>query len=64
MKCERCYIKTNRHTVSMFNTENICMDCKQKEREHSEFENARKAEHAQLIKGNYNFIGIGKPEDL
>lgn len=48
----------------MFNTEMICMDCKSKERKHPKYEEAREAERQAVLNGNYNFEGIGKPNDL
>jgi hypothetical protein len=40
------------------------MKCTEKERAHPEFKRARKVELHELSKGNYNFPGIGLPEDL
>ena len=64
MKCERCGIETNVTICSMFNTENICMACKEKERRHPKYAEARDAERQEVLSGNYNFRGIGKPSDL
>ena len=64
MKCQRCRKETNMHTMSYFNTQEICVECDEAERKHPEFEKARKAEHDQVGKGNYNFAGIGLPADL
>ena len=64
MKCERCHQETNIFTMSMFNTQNICMSCKERERKHPMYENAREAERQEILKGNYNYSGIGKPHDL
>ena len=64
MRCQRCYNETRVHIVSMFNTQEICMDCATKEKAHSEYENARKREAEEVRKGNYNYEGIGKPVDL
>ena len=64
MRCQRCYNETRVHTVSIFNTQEICMDCATKEKAHSEYENARKREAEEVRKGNYNFEGVGKPVDL
>ena len=50
--------------MSFFNTETICIDCQDKERKHPKFIEAQRAEEYQLSKGDYNFVGIGKPEDL
>lgn len=59
MKCERCSTETNTHTVSMFNTQTICLDCKKVEKEHPKYEAACQAELEAIRGGNYNFSGIG-----
>lgn len=64
MKCERCGKETNVSITSMFNTEEICVDCKQKERQHPMYETARETERQAVLNGDYNFPGIGKPDDL
>lgn len=64
MRCDRCGCETNTHTMSMFNTELICMKCKKIERQHSDYEKAVKADITEIRKGNYNFGGIGKPINL
>ena len=64
MKCQRCGKETLVHTMSMFNTEEICMECKEKERKHPMYEAAREADRQAVLSGNYNFKGIGKPRDL
>jgi hypothetical protein len=62
--CERCGRKTGMWTMSMFNEEHICMDCEEKEKEHSDYDKARRKELEEVIKGNYDYPGIGKPDDL
>jgi hypothetical protein len=32
--CQRCYQQATSHIMSMFNTEMICMSCKDKEKRH------------------------------
>lgn len=63
-KCERCGEKTSSMIVSMFSEEWICMSCKEKERKHPDYKKANDADIEQIKAGNYNFKGIGKPEDL
>ena len=65
-KCNRCGASfANRaHTMSFFNTDMICMNCVQKERKHSRYKEAHDTECEAVRRGNYNFPGIGKPEDL
>ncbi len=64
MRCDRCGETSGAFTMSRFNTEMICLQCDEKERAHPEYERAREVEHAQVMAGNYNYPGIGKPEDL
>ena len=59
MKCDRCGKETNIHTMSMFNTDNICMECKEKERNDPRYKKAVEAERAACMRGDYNFPGIG-----
>lgn len=57
--CDRCGAELKVRTMSMFNEDVICMECKEKETHHSDYEKARDAEIAEVRKGNYNFKGIG-----
>ena len=59
-KCHRCGKETRCHTMSMFNEDLICMDCKSAERREPKFEEARTAENDAIRSGNYNFKGIGR----
>jgi len=60
MRCQRCGKETSCHIMSMFNTQEICLDCSDKEREDPRFEEARRADEAAIRAGNYNFKGIGR----
>lgn len=63
--CDRCGLPHNNRTImSKFNTEEICIPCKDKEVLHPEYKRASEAEIAEVKKGNYNFQGIGLPSDL
>jgi len=62
--CERCYEPTNITIGSMFNTEMVCMPCKEKEEAHPEYQKAKDTEMAEVRNGNYNYDGIGKPSYL
>ena len=64
MICQRCGKEALAHITSMFNTQIICIDCKEKERQHPLYEKAVAADTAAIRQGDYNFPGIGKPEDL
>ena len=64
--CERCGKSTKGEAVRMsfFNTEMCCLDCLEKERKHPDYQKAKEAELAALRRGERNFPGIGKPQDL
>jgi RecJ-like exonuclease len=57
--CDRCggYLKNGR-TMSMFNTECICLECTKKEKQDKDYDKAVKADHEEINKGNYNYEGI------
>jgi len=58
--CDRCggSLKSGR-IMSMYNTDCICMACKEKETKWNDYDSAVKADHKQIKSGNYNFEGIG-----
>ena len=60
MKCDRCGKETRIHIMSMFNTQDICMDCKSAEEKDPRYKEAREADEAAIRGGNFNFPGIGK----
>lgn len=62
--CQRCGNQTFGTIMSKFNTEIICMECKQREREHPDYVAADRAEVEAVRRGDRNFPGVGKPEDL
>ena len=59
-KCDRCggSLEEGR-TMSMYNTDCICMKCKAEERKRPDYNKAVEADHEQIRQGNYNFSGIG-----
>lgn len=58
--CDRCGGSLeNGRTMSMFNTECICMKCADEERKRDDYKDAVEADHAEIRKGNFNFKGIG-----
>ena len=59
MECQRCGTETNSHTMSMFNMQDICLTCKEEERKHPKYDEARQRELEEIKRGNYNFEGIG-----
>jgi len=62
--CHRCRKETRTTTMSMFNEDVLCMDCKEKEKNHPKYKEACAVEAQAVKNGNYNFKGIGKPSDL
>lgn len=63
MDCGRCGRRTLSTRMSIFNTDECCEDCIREEQEHPKYEEAKAAELAAVRAGNYNFPGIGLPED-
>ncbi len=63
-RCERCQTETTCSIGSMFNTQQICIPCKQREEKHPLYAKARDTEAAAVKSGNCNFPGIGLPADL
>lgn len=61
--CDRCGGPLGIRTMSMYNTDIICQDCKAKERARSDYKAAVEAEHNAVASGDYNFAGIGFKED-
>ena len=64
MTCDRCKRETNATIMSMFNKERICIWCKNLERQHENYHKIAEAEIKAIHNGNFNCIGIGKPDDL
>ena len=58
--CDRCggSLKGGR-TMSMYNTDCICMECKRKETQRADYHKAVEADHEHIKAGDYNFKGIG-----
>ena len=62
--CQRYGAKTNAHMMSMFNTQEICMGCKDTEEKHPDYQKAQDAEYAACVDGRSDFFGIGLPAGL
>jgi hypothetical protein len=57
--CPRCGESTNgKTTMSVFNTDTICIPCKDKEKEDPDYQLAVDTEADEVRKGNYNYPGI------
>lgn len=54
--CDRCgkSLKNGR-IMSIFNTQCICMECKNKEMQRADYKDAADAEREEVQKGNYNY---------
>jgi hypothetical protein len=64
-KCDRCDATDIQSSIiSMFNLQEICLDCKDKEKKHPKYSEAVKADEDAFNRGNYNFVGIGLPPEL
>lgn len=57
--CDRCgkELKSGR-TMSMFNTDCICLECSYVEKKDKDYKKAVEADIEEIKKGNYNFKGI------
>lgn len=59
MNCQRCSKPTDVTIMSMFNTDEICLDCKDAEKQDPRYAEAVAADEAAIKSGNFNFKGIG-----
>lgn len=57
--CDRCGGSLEGGLImSMYSTDCICMSCKKKEEQRSDYREAVDADHEEIRKGNYNYKGI------
>lgn len=61
MICHRCGKETLSHITSMFNMDDLCMNCKAEEEQHPDYEEAKRIELAAVKRGDFNFPGVGWP---
>lgn len=59
MTCARCRKESKTSIVSMFNVDEICLDCKDAETRDPRYEDARRKELEACQRGDFNFRGIG-----
>jgi len=60
-KCDRCGKDLRKgSTMSRMNTQVICLECADKEQLAPGYEVAKKAEQDAVLRGDYNFNGIGR----
>jgi len=57
-QCDRCGKPSKSFTGSWLNTEMICMDCAEREKEEPDYQVARDIENQEVRKGNLNYPGI------
>ena len=62
--CDRCYLPTGTFSSSYFNRDMICIECKEREKAHPLYTEAKRIENQEIDRGNFSFPGIGLPEDL
>ena len=63
-KCDRCGKEMTSFRTSFFNTEDCCLECIKKEEVHPLYPKAKEVERNAVLAGDYNFPGIGLPEEL
>ena len=58
--CDRCGKPlTDGRTMSMYNTDCICLDCKRKETERADYKATVDADRKAIKSGDFNFKGVG-----
>ena len=57
--CERCGKGAIARIMSMFNTQMICLECKEAEKQDPRYAEAVRAEMEARQRGDYHFPGIG-----
>ncbi|MBR2402587.1 MAG: gamma-glutamylcyclotransferase [Lachnospiraceae bacterium] len=58
--CDRCNGSLSDGRIqSMYNSDCICMACKEKETQRADYKEALEADRAEIKRGNYNYAGIG-----
>jgi nitrate/TMAO reductase-like tetraheme cytochrome c subunit len=58
MTCSRCGKETSVHIMSMFNTEEICMECKDAEKLRPDYREAIHTDSAAIRRGDYTLSTI------
>ncbi len=64
ISCDRCKIETNTFSVSYFNTDSICTECEKIESVHPLFQPAKRANDDAICRGEFDFEGVGLPDDF
>ena len=58
-KCDRCGKILTAKTMSMFNEDCLCLECKEKEKNLPNYKKALNKDIEEIKKGYFNFKGIG-----
>lgn len=58
MRCDRCHNETDITTMSYLNTDTLCMECKEEEKHHPRYKEAKEAELKAVQSGNMNYPGL------
>ena len=61
-RCARCGKEPESFSISFFNEDEICRECREIERMHPDYARARRIEREHLVGGDYGFPGIGLPD--
>ena len=56
--CDRCGKVLTTRIMSMFNSDCICLECKEKEKRNPKYKEAQDADINAIRNGNYNYMGI------
>lgn len=56
--CDRCGKNLTVRTMSILNTDVLCMECKEEETKHPAYKKACEAELEEVRNGNYNYRGL------
>ncbi len=57
-QCDRCNKESNVTTVSFMNTDEICLECAELEKQHPRYVEAKEKEFQECKRGNYNYPGL------
>lgn len=58
MKCDRCQKEMKSFTMSRMNTDHLCSECLDAEKNHPKYQEAHDIELAEVKKGNYQYPGL------
>ncbi|MFZ5945890.1 MAG: gamma-glutamylcyclotransferase [Bacillota bacterium] len=56
-KCDRCGKDLVAKTMGYFNTDTLCLECSEEEKEHPLYQQAQQQDYLEMEKGNYYYDG-------